>query len=336
MADFELTPSTIFLQSTESIDRYLELAHKPKGFKDAELATQFRAELFHLEGWARLHRHWPEESERKSFEKIRKVTKTLEDILGRVDLLLALSEEAKKKKSSALETLFEKDLKAARRSLKHVLKHDDWFGDGKTRTSKFRKRLAKIEWPTPENHYRSLAAEIVQSIGNLQRRFDQEIRPALSKPLTHEILEHDVHEFRREIRWFAIYFQTGQGLFALAPLPKKLSPEEKKLVQAYKDSPFVKLPSAVYTKGWLNPVAYIELTRLIQIIGEIKDQAEKFFFMKEGLMRTGATEAEAQRQVLSWYGDVPLKTVEKMQKVAAEFESRLPLKRISQDLAEGL
>ncbi|RYZ76385.1 MAG: hypothetical protein EOP05_05185 [Proteobacteria bacterium] len=335
MAEFQMTPSTIFLQSTESIDHYLELAGKPKGFKDPGMAAQFRAELFHLEGWARIHRNWPVEKEREIFEKIRKETKTLEDVLGRVDLLLNLLKEAEQKKSDVLIKVFSDDLKTARRGLKHILKKDGWFDKKKSRTDKFRNRLSKIEWPSDKDHYAYLAKEIVTSIGHLQRRFEQEIRPELSKPLTHEILEHDVHEFRREIRWFAIYFQTGQGLFALSPMPKKLSVEDKKLVSAFKDSPFIKLPSAVYTKGWLSPLAYIELTRLIQIIGEIKDKAEKFFFMKEGLMKAGVAEPLAHQQAVAWYGDVTSTTVSKMQEVVDEYERKLPLKQISQDLAEG-
>lgn len=336
MADFELTPSFVFLQSTEAIDAFLDRAKKPKGFKDAKLATEFRAELFHLEGWARAHKHWKNEDERKSFEKIRKETKTLEDVLGRVDLLVSLIDEAKKRKSDDLVQLFERDLKTARRGLKSILKKDDWFSDGRSRTAKFRKRLAKIGWPKPKAHFEFIAEDIVKSIAALQRRFDDEIRPQLDKPLTYEILEHDIHEFRRELRWFAIYFQTGQGLFALSPMPKKLSAADKKLVDAYKDSPFVKLPAAVYTKGWLSPLAYIELTRLIQITGEIKDRGEKFYFMKEALMRLDWSETDAHKQVMKWYGDVPVEVPAQMKKVIEEYDRTLPLKTISRDLAEGL
>lgn len=335
MADFQMTPSTIFLESLDNIDHFIEMAGKPKGFKDPEFAAQFRAELFHLEGWARVHRTWPVEKERGLFEKIRQETKKLEDVLGRVDLLLSLLKEAEQKKSDVLIEVFTKELKTARRGLKHILKKDSWFEKRKSRTAKFRKRLSKIEWPSDKDHYTYLAREIVTSIGNLQRRFELEIRPELSKPLTHEILEHDVHEFRRELRWFAIYFQTGQGLFALSPMPRKLSPSDKKLVDSFKDSPFIKLPSAIYTKGWLSPLAFIELTRLIQIIGEIKDKAEKFFFMKEGLMKAGVAEPLAHQQAVAWYGDVTSTTVSKMQNVVNEYEAKLPLTQISQDLAEG-
>lgn len=337
MTVFELTPAAVFLHATENIDDFLERANGPKGLRDPNLATQFRAELFHLEGWARVHRGWQNEKEQRKFEKIRKETKLLEDALGRVDLLLALEKEAAEKKSEVLIEVFKKDLKTARRGLKYVLKSRDWFTDGgKSRTDKIRRKLSKIDWPSPKHHYQYLAQEIVSEIGNLQRRFDQEIRPELSKPLTHEILDHDVHELRRELRWFAIYFQTGQGLFSLAPVPKKMNGFERELITSLKKSPFVQLPSAVYTKGWLSPVAYYELTRLIQIIGEIKDLAEKFFFMKEGLMKAGVSEPLSHQQVVAWYGDVPSATVESMRKVVEEFDRTKPLAQISNDLAKGL
>lgn len=336
MTTFELTPAAVFLHSTENIDDYLERAKKPKGFQDPDLATQFRAELFHLEGWARVHRGWPQSKEQSKIESVRKEVKLLEDALGRVDLLLSLLKEAREKKSDVLEKVFEKDLKTARRGVKYVLKKRGWFSEGKSRTEKIRKKLSKIEWPSPKAHYNYLATEIVEEIGNLQRRFDQEIRPELEKPLTHEILDHDVHELRRELRWFAIYFQTGQGLFSLSPIPKKLSPADRKLVDSLKKSPFVRMPAAVYTKGWLSPVAYYELTRLIHIIGEIKDLAEKFFFMKEGLMKAGVAEPLAHQQVVAWYGDVPSLTVHDMKKVVDEFDRMQPLAQISKDLAKGL
>lgn len=331
-----LTPSAIFLQATDALDHLIEIAKKPKGFKDPSLATQFRAELFHLEGWARLHRRWENEQDRERLEKIRKDTKVLEDALGRVDLLLSLSAEAKKKKSEILEKVFADDLETAYRGLKRVLKQNGWFDQPKSRTAKFRRRLSKIAWPTDEAHYQYLAQEIVSSVSKLQQRFDLEIRPELSKPLTHEILEHDIHEFRRELRWFAIYFQTGQGLFALSPMPKKLTTEDKKLVATYKNSPFTKLPKSSMTKGWLDPLAYIELTRLIQITGEIKDKAEKFFFIKEGLMKAGVSEPLAHQQATDWYGDVTISTVEKMQKVVAEYDRKRPLNQLSQDVAKSL
>jgi hypothetical protein len=120
---------------------------------------------------------------------------------------------------------------------------------------------------------------IVKSIIKEIKRIDKKIEYKLSSLIEkdkygfHE-LEEGVHEWRRMIRWVALYLQGHKHLFALK-LKKKHRNED--IVKKYKDNKFCILSNGPYL---INAKAYYMLSDFIVKVGNLKTQAEILYFLK--------------------------------------------------------
>ncbi|MEK7356199.1 MAG: hypothetical protein AAB250_07095, partial [Bdellovibrionota bacterium] len=206
------TPASIFVTIVKKIDTRLTEAGRHRTLHDRRQANQLRTDLFQLEAWARLHRNWPDEGERKMFIRLRDQTKELEDVLGAVDNANTLLAEASQRNIPALVRHLSDELHAREKDLKRVLRENDWMtNEGRTRTSKILEKLDDVKWLSTEEHVNYMRAEIANEIAAFEARFDSEIRPVLMRTkYDHDAVELFVHTWRRQIRWYAIYMQTSR------------------------------------------------------------------------------------------------------------------------------
>lgn len=331
------TPAAVFVTIVNEIETRLKDAGRPRTLHEPRQANRLRAALFQLEGWARLHRNWPNEEEQKFFRRLRDQAKEIEDVLGATDTANSLLTEASAKDIPLLVRYLADELHEREKDLKRVLHENDWMAkEGRSRTDKLLEKLTAVGWPSAEVQIDYLGGEIAKEIAGFEKRFEDEIRPELTKSVyLHETVENFVHEWRRQIRWYAIYLQTGRGLFGLKEAPAKLSAPETQLLDEMSDNAFATLPTNANTRVKVDRVAYFELTRLIDKLGKAKEAAETFFFMKERLLASGAvqTEAKADTFARKLYGDIPEQTPKAVRALLAENDKFKPLEKLKRDIA---
>ncbi len=330
------TPAAIFDRTLTRIEQLLRRAKRPRAFKDDTTANALRSELFKLEGWAKLHRHWPIKKERKVFDQIHEQAKRLEDAFGALDVVRVIADDMRSKSQPDVAALFDDRAKKARNEIKHLLKHESWFvdDDGETRTEKMRRHLAAIDWPNPDVQFDYLCVALVRDLGDVSEKYRSLWKPELLK-LTYDrkSIEAALHEWRRQLRWFSIYFQSADGLFALAPAPNVLTAEKKKLIADYTANPFAQLPSKRSTRVLIDRVAFYALTRTIEEIGIYKDSAERFFNVRDAMIKQGNTGEQATEFAKSLYGDAPSDVPVHALKLMAEFDRFKPLAYIAESLS---
>ncbi len=329
------SPAAIFERTLVRIEQLLRRAKRSRAFKDDELAFRLRGELFKLEGWAKLHRHWPIKKELKIFQRIREQAKQLEDAFGELEVARVISDDLRAKAQLDLAAMFDERAKKARQNVKHILKTESWFvtDDGETRIEKIRRHLASIDWPNAEIQFDYLRVSLIKDLGEVSEKYRTHWKPELLKPVyDRKILEHALHEWRRQLRWFSMYFQTANGLFGLAPIGQFLTLEKKKLLADFAENPFAQLPTKRTTRAFIDRIAFYELTRLIGEIGVAKDKAERYFQICDLLIKRGESDARASDRVKPLYGDAPLETPPETLKIMGEYEKFKPLAYISETL----
>lgn len=331
------SPGAIFLQLVRKIEARLRKAKRARAFRDPEIANALRGDLFKLEGWAKLHRSWPIKKERKVFEQIREQAKSLEDAFGAVDVAKEIRDDLAKQGHRELAKMFDEQAEVAHRKLKKLLKSKKWFvpaGEA-SRTERMRVKLTKIAWPSLTAQMDVLLQALFHELTHFSTRYREELKPKLVRDVyDREILENDLHKMRRQLRWFSMYMQTADGLIGLAPVSDRLTKEKQKLVHDYRKNPFAVLPEKTYAKAHVDPIAFYELTRLIELLGRVKDCAERYFHVRDCLIARGWSREDASAKVEEIYGDVPHETPHEAHTVLAEYERMKPHAFLAESLFE--
>lgn len=244
------------------------LIHKIKdaqGNPENLLKSGARNDLFYLEGLSRLDSVYNRKM-KKWLEKFKK----REDLLGKLDFYLWVSEEIKKKKMPHLQKkLLIKDAQEKLKSIKKdCIKYffkkfafEKW-------TEKLNKKLKKFELNHNQKHLSKIKSSIINEMNELHRFLED-------RNYTFKYMEEDVHEFRRKIRWFSIYAWALCGkielksrkVFSIRQKQRWITPDLLK-------NPFVKLPKirGGY-KLYYNKEIFIALSGIIQQVGEWKDES---------------------------------------------------------------
>lgn len=331
------SPAAIFQKTLNRIEALLKKAKRPRAFKDDAVAFALRTELFKLEGWAKIHRHWPVKSEQKIFKAIHGHAKDLEDAFGALEVARVIAEDLRAKTRPDLADLFDERAKKERGHLKDLLKSDHWFvetDDEETRVEKTRAQLERIEWPSASSQFEYLVKAIVQDLIDVNGLYRSKWKPELLKTTYDRgTLDDALHEWRRQLRWFSMYFQTADGLFGLKPVPEVLTNEKKRVLTDYANNVFANLPVKRTVQALIDKIAFYELTKIIEDIGVVKDRTERYFHIRDLLIKQGQSDAAAAECVRVLYGDVPRDVPPPTQKILAEFDKYKPLAYIAESLS---
>lgn len=239
-----------------------------------------RVPLFYLESLGRLYRDMPKGGKRigKFFYDI----KDLEDAIGAFDLRSSLLDEAISLKLSSSKVLeLEAHLEETKKALAKLLKKRDW-ANGK-RLEKIRRQLYKIKWPGSNEDTLYLNSTIKERVIKLQDKIDSELAPLIRKKnYDYEALELGLHEFRRGIRWIALYLQAAKDVYALKDVaPSTLNEKDLAVYNAYHDNKYAQLGNSKTSKVLIPQIPYLYLTKFIHLIGEIKDKGEKNYYLEK-------------------------------------------------------
>ncbi|MCX8080470.1 MAG: hypothetical protein N3F09_04445 [Bacteroidia bacterium] len=236
---------------------------KKKDFPDSLLKTGTRNTLFNLEGLARL-----DSKKHKKMARWLERFKKGEDLLGKLDFYLWVKEMVKKEKLNPAEKFSinrdaDNRLKAIRQECE---KYFDQKFDLEKWTKKILKRTEKLDLNFDKNHLEQIKESMVQEIDSLHEFLEE-------RNYTFTLMEEEVHEFRRDIRWFSIYAWALKGMIALKD-KKIFSPAQKKYWIKPKTlkNPFINIPvSNEKNKIYFNKEVFLALSGMIIDVGEIKD-----------------------------------------------------------------
>lgn len=274
-----------------SLDLLEQILSKAQGKKKVDLkkVKSARVPLFHLESLGRLYRDMPKGGKRikKFFDEI----KELEDAIGAYDLRASLLEKAQKKNLSAAKiSQLESDFKKAEKQLRKILKKRDW--NNGERIQKIRAHLGRIKWPSPAEDIKYLNSVITFNAQKLIAKIEDELAPLIRKKnYDYEALELGLHEFRRGIRWIALYLQAAKDVYAVERIdPKSLTEDELALYEAYHDNKYAQLGDPKHAKVLVAQIPYLYLTKYIHLIGKIKDQGESKYYLDKKSKQNGIEE----------------------------------------------
>lgn len=226
------------------------------------LKEDARAIVFSLEAILRLHskKQVLSKKDHDTVEKSLVLVKSLEDDFGYVGEALDLLESARRRKLElkSFEKTVAKRLKAFETLLKKKV----------PRLKKAKEELKKVSFPKAQDH---VPKALSKEIKRIQKKIKTRLRPLIEKETygEHEIQE-GLHEWRRMIRWVALYFQAYAPLFSLEKA-KNPDTKEKALIKTYGPNPFCKLGK-----------------------GPIKIESVDFYLLSDYIVKTGSLKEEAE------------------------------------------
>ncbi len=111
--------------------------------------------------------------------------------------------------------------------------------------------------------------------------------------------QHGIHELKRRLRWFLIYFQGFDGLFHLVdiPAPQAEIPNEYRFLQDHPiaKSRFSQLPMTRNLRPILIPKPlFLALSKLVVELRQIKDEGESIEALAHAFHKTGMSKDAAE------------------------------------------
>ena len=272
------------------LDSIFEAAVKTKNPALYVYENDGRTKVFMLEGLAKLYAGMHNE---KRFTKLKVSFKALEDLLGAVDYYDSFAKDfAADKKIPATITKFMQAKKTEKLAeLNYLLEKKKWIKNRKPRTTKIRKRLAKLDWQPQEKEIELIKKDYESSIKSINK-FYKETGIAFTD------VEVQVHELRRKLRWLSIYPQALQGSIQL--IDSKIADKNvtKYLIKEIVTSPFNKMPKKGTHELVLNfeQNYFLALSFVIAALGKLKDKGLRLFAIAEAIQGTETTSKESAMQ----------------------------------------
>ncbi|ADY51358.1 hypothetical protein Pedsa_0785 [Pseudopedobacter saltans DSM 12145] len=225
--------------------------------------NNFRTPLFMLEALTKVYKRV---SDKDTFEKLNKLFKASEDLIGEIDFFYYYAEVLD---GDDIKRDLTKKAQEKEAEYNGILKDKDWL-NGK-RITKIRKQLSEL----PKINIAEETAKIREFY---TKEIDKIISFSQSGDFKFEDIEDDVHEMRRKLRWLSIYPQAFLGLFKYADRSNSTPEHIKKyLTDKIINSPYNVFPTALTFKEHIeiNKDYFLALSWVIDAIGDLKDEGLK-------------------------------------------------------------
>lgn len=282
----------------EQLGNLLDQARKESDPATWLFKNNARTQFFMLEGLAKLYAGL---HDHESFKKLNDWFKKAEDGFGKMDHYEAVysSMSANEKIPAEHTHYFLSMLEESTAKMNEMLEDEDWISSNRKRINKINDRLTEMNWLSPSEEAESIVkfyAKAIQSIGAFLEEKKGDFKD----------IEHDVHEFRRKLRWLSIYAQALQGVVQFDPIEKATEIHKKYLTDAIVKSPFNKLPSLGDCEVWVtvDKPSFLALSWTIAELGAIKDDGLMLTALCEAIQyHTGGSINEALIEAYSTLGD---------------------------------
>lgn len=259
------------------------------------LESKGRDQAFRIEGLARLlfRNTNISKKKRRALEKLMRHAKAFEDILGKMDEVLALEKNVVGHSKKVI------DPRPLIRSQSALAKEIglNTFGSKKW----IKKQLSAVSFlkkGEPKESLKIAREAIANEIEDLIEKTTTELLPNLQKSsFGYDAMEDYYHEFRRILRWIPIYVQT-LPIFELTPFaPEEYPKEEKQILQKYKGNPFTEIDSK-HARISLDRFSFYMFSHTIARSGLIKDGVEMHFKLKELKLKTTLNADKYKREMI--------------------------------------
>ena len=239
--------------------------------------NDMRTPMFMLEALSKMYANW---HNKKIFEKLNEIFKTLEDTLGAIDYYAAFEKEFadNAETPTAVKSFLTERKKEQIEKLYRLLEEDGWFSGKRLR--KINEKLAEVDWLNEADEH-----ELLKTF--YQKEIKKIVKFSLKTQFIFDNVEEDVHELRRRLRWLSIYPQAMQGAIKLVPhypLSKHL---KKYLTPDIVNSPYNKFPTSDTQSLFLilDESYFYALSWMIKELGKIKDQGLKINVLQEAFAK---------------------------------------------------
>ncbi|MEP6788272.1 MAG: hypothetical protein ABJB40_07570 [Acidobacteriota bacterium] len=247
-----------------------------------------RTPLFMLEGLARLYSGI---HNKKRFTKIGMHFKLLEDALGAIDYYDGFAKQFSQDKKVPAAVTKAVQAKALEKTqlLNKLLKKKNWLGTDANRISRIRTQLRGADWLEDKAEMKAVESVYRRSITKIDafaKTYDSGFT----------VLETQVHELRRKLRWLSIYPAALQGCIQLTTDASNDKNITKYLTPEIVNSPFNKMPDPAANRYLLmfDRDYFLALSWMIAELGKLKDQGLRTLVLNEvGKKAAGDAKYEA-------------------------------------------
>ncbi|MEO7445373.1 MAG: hypothetical protein ABIT96_10385 [Ferruginibacter sp.] len=289
-----------------------------------------RTPLFMLEALCRLHETV---QANKTFTKWRHKFKTVEDLLGQVDMYDSMANEFQLNNQDAAvqQYLHEKA------SLNIALLNDEliqgrWLVTKKNKTRKFRKKLDKIKFIKARKESEAIKSFLEIQVEEI-KTFYEKYKYGFTE------LEDQVHDFRRQLRWLSIYAHALRGRIQLINTGLEHTAMDPYITDAIRQSPYNTLPEAGENPYIIlyDKTVFLALSALLEQLGQIKDEGLKILLTAEAIQQQQQLNTNVSLmtafQKLGYEADGLQKILQKATQISGVFFNEAILDKLMQGLA---
>jgi hypothetical protein len=230
--------------------------------------------LFMLEGLTRIHK---DTFTNKKMEKWYNRFKKLEDLFGQIDYIHSFKKEFEKNKVLDVVSLkkMEQQIQDIAIILNASLTNKNWYNQ----------KLLKFDAFIVDQKYTYDASYTNQISITYKKEIEKVIDFVKKQAYKIDVLETELHELRRKLRWLSIYALAFQGMFQLTKSQTNPTWSKKYMQKDIITSPYVQLPKPI--KGIpiiaLNYHSFIALSFIINKLGILKDSGLQSYILKTKL-----------------------------------------------------
>jgi hypothetical protein len=253
--------------------------------------------LFMLEGLTRIHKNAYKGTCGKWYSRF----KEIEDLLGEIDYLDCFRKQFEKESTVGAEDIekLNEKIRKTEEKLNTLLQDGGWLEE---KLQKFDAYIENCNFKYGQK-YRL----------KIKKAYRKEVKKciAFAKKLdcTFHVLETELHEMRRKLRWLSIYAQALEGMFQLKtvqpttltttttstsaandqqPQASAIPYNGKYMTPEVINSPFNKMPPPIDNLPiiYLDYHAFIALSYIINQLGHLKDKGLKNIILREELKKS--------------------------------------------------
>jgi hypothetical protein len=264
----------------EIFENLLQKAAESKEPAVVLFQSNARQALFCLEALARIYKGI---HNKKRFERMRLMFKSLEDQLGKIDYYYAYINEfsAQKNFPDILLNNLNQHYKHELLILESMLLNDGWLNENNSILAIIKEELETADWLNSKKEKTEIGKSIIGQIEEIEDKYDAGI-------LNFNDLEHGLHEFRRQLRWISIYAQALNGLVQLKIIENSHAKMDIYLTKEVILNPYNKMPPLLIK---INPIIiqsanFYSLSWLITESGNLKDEGLRIICIENAIKET--------------------------------------------------
>lgn len=294
------------------------------------MKSDVRQSLFRLQALSRMLT----DQSPKFFKKQREYFKTLEDVVGKLDLAMSLHKTGDGLKEQELSARFEKQEKEAQANMITAMKEAGLWDQPEVTIAKLREDFAnKGKWDSGHSEKKAL----IKIVASYAKALNEAVK---ENKFDNPDIEKGLHELRRRLRWIGMQVTTLSGVVELKD-EAALNIKAETLIKAASEknpkfftSKYMKVGEPLVDHPIQVPRQTLAMiTEYVSRIGASKDNAEMQIYIGEAMKDVAAKDKEGVDQKLH---DLLKSDKVDHQAMARAIQAELSDSKILKDFAKAL